>query len=70
MLVFDMPRKKQSELSEEQVVAQFCAIAFSPDAKDSDRLRALDWLGEYLEKNRDQMAVMRRLDEVLARMKE
>ena len=59
----------QPELSERQVVAQFCSIAFSGDAKDSDRLRALDWLGEYQEKNRDEMADLKRLDEDLAELK-
>lgn len=64
-----MPKKRNNAPTEDQVVAQFTAIAFSTDAKDSDRLRALDWLAEYLEKNRGESAMMERLDEILRKVK-
>ena len=53
-------------VSDRKIVDAFSDIAFSEDSKDTDRIRALDWLADYLEKEKGQDAVLKRLDEVLA----
>ena len=60
------PRKKPAKgVTEEDIVSKFVEIAFAESTKDSDRLRALDWLSDYLNRTDDRNAVLDKLDEVL-----
>ena len=61
------PRKKQTKgISEEDIVAKFAEIAFAESTKDSDRLRALDWLSDYLSRADGRSSVLEKLDEALS----
>jgi len=64
-----MTDRIEGELREEQVVEKFTEIAFSADTRDGDRLRALDWLADYLRRRKSDGAVMERLDRILDRIK-
>ena len=60
------PRKKRAKsVTEEDIVSKFAEIAFAESTKDSDRLRALDWLADHLSRSDDRNAVLEKLDEVL-----
>lgn len=52
-------------VTERKIVKRFAEIAFDPETKDSDRLRALDWLSEHLEKKSGQEETLNKLDKVL-----
>ena len=58
------------KVSDEKIVNAFASIAFSKEAKDTDRIRALDWLADYLAKEKGQDAVLARLDRVLQQIRE
>jgi len=64
-----MTDRIEGELREEQVVEKFTEIAFSADPRDGDRLRALDWLADYLRRRKSDGAVMERLDRIVDRIK-
>ena len=53
------------KVSEKKIREKFAEIAFAAETKDSDRLRALDWLANYLSKEKDTSTVLERLDAVL-----
>ena len=59
---------RKNEITEERIVKQYCEIAFSEsnEVRDGDRMRALDWLSDYLKAKKDRDEVMKKLDEVLA----
>ncbi len=59
---------KENEIIENDIIAEFKQIAFGGD-KDSDRMRALEWLAEYLERKNTEESVLRKLDEVLAELR-
>ena len=52
-------------ISEQEIVEKYREIAFGNGSKDSDRLRALEWLSSYAEHKKGEGAEMRRLDEIL-----
>ncbi len=54
------------KVTDKKIVRKFAEIAFSDETKDSDRIRALGWLSAYLDKEKEQDAVLSRLDAVLA----
>jgi hypothetical protein len=60
--------RRKGQIRDAEIVEAFSRIAFSEDTKDADRIRALDWLADRLEKEQGQDAVLKRLDEVLAGM--
>lgn len=61
------PRKKRTKgVTEEEIVSKFAEIAFAESTKDSDRLRALDWLSDHLNRSDDRNAVLDKLDQVLS----
>lgn len=62
-------RERDTGVTKEQVIEQIAKIAFSPDAKDGDRLRALDWLSEFLRKKNETDEVLARLDSILQQVK-
>ena len=52
--------------SEKNIMKEFCGIAFSAEAKDADRIRALEWISAQLQRQKNEDAVIKKLDEVLA----
>ena len=52
-------------VTKKKIVAQVALLAFGEETKDSDRLRALEWLAEDLEKGSEENKTMKRLDEIL-----
>ena len=56
-------------MTEKRIVKRFAEIAFDPETKDSDRLRALDWLAAHLDEKNGQEEILRRLDRVLEEIK-
>jgi hypothetical protein len=56
------------DLSEDEIAEQFRRIAFDGD-KDSDRMKALEWLSEWLERKNTSNQVLGKLDEVLAELR-
>ncbi len=63
-------RKKRSAcIEEEAIVSGVAEIAFGENTKDSDRLRALDWLEEHRRRSRGHADVLEKLDRVLAEIK-
>ena len=60
-----MPRKSKRK-TEERILDAMSEIAFSPNEKTSDRLRALDLLTELLDKNESREETMAKLDALLA----
>lgn len=63
-------RKRSAvNLSEKMIVEKFTEIAFSEDARDSDRLRALDWLSCYFRRTRDKEETLEKLDKILSGIK-
>lgn len=56
------------EIDERQIIAEFKKIAFLGE-KDSERMRALEWLAERLDRKNEGDAVLRKLDEVLAELR-
>lgn len=60
----------KSQISDKRIVDAFASIAFSEETKDTDRIRALDWLADYLDKEKGQDTVLKRLDAVLAQIKD
>ena len=60
---------RRGTVTEKKIVRRFAEIAFDPETKDSDRLRALDWLAEHLHEKNGQEEILHRLDRVLAELK-
>jgi len=56
------------DIDERKIVDEFKRIAFSGE-KDSERMRALEWLAARLERKNSEDAVLRKLDEVLAELR-
>ncbi len=55
----------EAAVSEREIVRKYREIAFGSGSKDSDRLRALEWLSAYAERKKGEGAELRRLDEIL-----
>jgi len=60
-------RKKRS-VKESDIVKEFVEIAFSEETKNSDRLRALDWLADYIAGTKAKDEVLKKLDDVLGKI--
>ena len=58
-----MRRKKPTE---KKIMAEMAEIAFNPDEKTSDRLRALDMLSSGLEKDAVREEALSKLDTLLS----
>ncbi len=50
---------------EKRIMRQMAEIAFNPEEKTADRLRALDMLSEYIKKKDEQGDAYAKLDAVL-----
>ena len=61
------PKRKNKKrlVSEADIVKEFVSIAFSEESKPADKLRALDWLGDHLDKKRKNEETLEKLREVL-----
>ena len=55
-------------IDERLIIAVFIRIAFDGE-KDSERMRALEWLAEWLDRRKTEDVVLRKLDEVLAELR-
>ena len=55
-------------MTEADIVKEVVGIAFSDESKPSDKLRALDWLGEHLSSKKRNEEVMQKLTDVLSRI--
>lgn len=62
-------RERDTGVTKERVIEQIAKIAFSPNAKDGDRLRALDWLSEFLRNKNETDEVLARLDVILRQVR-
>jgi len=56
------------DIDERLILKEFKRIAFEGE-KDSERMRALEWLADWLERKNTENAVLRKLDEVLAELR-
>lgn len=59
---------KTIDIDERQIIAEFKKIAFNGE-KDSERMRALEWLADWLDRKNSGDEVLRKLDEVLAELR-
>jgi hypothetical protein len=59
---------KSTDIDETTIIAEFKKIAFYGE-KDSERMRALEWLADRLDRKNSGDEVLRKLDEVLAELR-
>lgn len=59
---------KTIDIDERQIIAEFKKIAFNGE-KDSERMRALEWLADWLDRKNSGDEALRKLDEVLAELR-
>lgn len=60
-----MDKDEETAVSEREIVEKYREIAFGSGSRDSDRLRALEWLSAYADRKKGEGAELRRLDEIL-----
>jgi hypothetical protein len=64
----DKSNYKTIDIDESRIIAEFKKIAFEGE-KDSERMRALEWLADRLDRKNSGDEVLRKLDEVLAELR-